>query len=126
MRAYTAATAAFTLKIPAKALDNVLSHHSLSGVTKARQGVPRRLTIEAILTLAIAAQLTNALGTPLARAIPLAERLRTSPSLELGKGIAVIIDIDRLRDETLERLQHAVETVPIPRPARPRHQKKKK
>src|SRR4029079_10008917 len=120
MRAYTAATAAFTLKMPVKALDNLLSHHTLSGVTKARQGVPRRLTVDAILTLAIATRLTDALNASFGKAIALAERARASPYMELGKGHTLIVDINGLRQETLERLQHAVETVPIPRRGRPR------
>lgn len=120
MRAYTAATAAFTLKMPVKALDNLLSHHTLAGVTRSRQGVPRRLSVDAILTLAIASRLAHALATPLSRAIALAERLRATPSVELGKGIDLVVDIDRLTEETLERLQNAVETVPIPRRGRPR------
>lgn len=120
MRAYTAATAAFTLKMPVKALDNILSHHSLSGVTRSRQGIPRRLSVEAIVTLAIADHLANALAIPFGKAIALAERLRATPSVELGKGLTLIVDLDRLREETLERLHHAVETVPIPQRGRPR------
>ena len=120
MRAYTAATAAFTLKMPVKALDNLLSHHTLSGVTKARQGVPRRLTVDAIVTLAIATHLTKALHSPFGTAIKLAERARASPYMQLGQGLTLIVDINSLKQETLERLQQAVETVPTPRRGRPR------
>jgi hypothetical protein len=49
MRAYTVATVAVTLHVPLKWVDNVITHHHLSGVTRARQGIPRRLTQRAVV-----------------------------------------------------------------------------
>ena len=57
MRAYTVAASAFTLGVNTKWLDNVLSHHRVDGVFQQRQGISRRLTPAALLTLEIAARL---------------------------------------------------------------------
>jgi hypothetical protein len=51
MRAYTVATTAVTLNVPTKWVDNVLSHYHVPGVARNQQGVSRKLTYQAILTL---------------------------------------------------------------------------
>ena len=120
MRAYTVATAAVTLRMPAKWVDNVLSHHSIAGVAKARQGIARRLTPQAILNLEVAIRLSEALSIPTARALALAQALMArTGELSTGKGITLTIDIEAIRADLAERLAHAVEIAPLPRRGRP-------
>ena len=119
MRAYTAATAAFTLRMPVKWVDNVLSHHSISGVTQRRQGISRRLALESILELAVALRIHRALGASIAQSLELARSLGTTGICRV-EGVTVSINLQDIRDEVLDRLQHAVETVPVPRRGRTR------
>lgn len=119
-RAYTLATAALTLEIPAKWLDNTLSHIRVPGVHQERQGIARRISVDGMLILAVAALLINELGVSLAAAIEIAQRLAgngggyTSPG-----GVEIRLDLQRLRSAMLERLENAVEIAPVPRRGRP-------
>ena len=60
-RAYTIATAALTLGMSIKWLDNTLSHIRIPGVQQERQGVARRITIDGLLVLTVATLLINEL-----------------------------------------------------------------
>ena len=123
MRAYTVATAAVTLQMPPKWIDNVLSHHSISGVAKSRQGVARRLTPQALLNLEIAIRLSDALSIPIARALELAHGLMEKPSgLTVGHGITLTLDVEAISAELTDRLAHAVEIAPLPKRGRPAKQ----
>ena len=119
-RAYTIATAALTLRVPLKWLDNTLSHIRVAGVHQERQGVARRLSIDALLVLAIATMLINDLEIPLAGAIEIAGGLAgndgqyTSP-----EGLTLRLDLEKVRADLLERLENAVEIAPIPTRGRP-------
>lgn len=119
-RAYTIATAALTLDVQAKWLDNTLSHIRVSGVQQERQGVARRISIEGMLVLAIAALLIDELDVPLAAAIRIAEEIalnngeHTTP-----QGVGIRLSLDRFRSTVLERLENAVEIAPLPKRGRP-------
>jgi len=120
VRAYTVATAAVTLGMSAKWVDNILSHHSIPGVAKSRQGIARRLTPQAILSLEITSRLSTTLSIPVARALELArELLGQRDKLAVGKGITLILDIEAIEAEVADRLAHAVEIAPLPRRGRP-------
>ena len=119
MRAYTVATAAVTLRMPAKWIDNVLSHHSIPGVARSRQGVSRRLTPQAVLNLEIAIRLLNSLSLPVARALELAKIVRETGEIAAGKGVTLRLDIAAIQAELAERLAHAVEIAPVPKRGRP-------
>lgn len=118
MRAYTVATAAVTLKVPTKWVDNVLSQHRIEGVIRRRQGVARRLTVRAIMTLDVALRLSRTLGASMAASIHLAARLLDS-ELTAGEGITISVDSSRLEAELMDRLAQAVEIAPSPRRGRP-------
>ena len=123
MRAYTVATAAVTLQMPPKWIDNVLSHHQVGGVAKSRQGVARRLTPQALLNLEIAIRLSDALSIPIARALQLAHQLVEKPSgSAIGKGITLTLDLEAISSDLTDRLAHAVEIAPLPRRGRPAKQ----
>jgi len=119
-RAYTIATAALTLEMPAKWLDNTLSHIKIPGVRQEKQGVARRITIDGLLVLSIAALLINELGLSLSRAAKMAETLASNNGLYASPGgVGIQLDLDGLRFKLLERLEHAVEVAPIPKRGRP-------
>lgn len=124
MRAYTVATAAVTLRTPAKWLDNVLSQNNIDGVIKRRQGVARKLTPKAVLTLEIALQLTRTLGATVPTALRLARQLAQQEidraELEVGAGFRLSLELRRIEADVMERLAHAVEIAPSPRRGRPR------
>jgi len=119
MRAYTAATAAFTLRKPAKWVDNVLSHHSIHGVGRKSQGVARRLSLEAIIELAVALRIHRGFGSSIARSLEVARSLGPGGICRI-EGVTVSVNLQEIRSEVLDRLQHAVETVPVPKRGRPR------
>lgn len=120
MRAYTVATAAVTLGMPPKWLDNVLSHHSIDGVTRSRQGVPRRLAPRAVLTLEIAIRLSEVLSIPTARALDVAQNLTQGASAStVEKGVTLTLDLESIKADLGERLAHAVEIAPLPKRGRP-------
>jgi len=119
-RAYTIAAAALTVQMPVKWLDNTLSHIKISGVVQEKQGVARRITIDGLLILSIAALLIDQLGVSLSRAIRMAETLANNNGLYTSPGgVDIRLDLEVLRFEVLERLEHAVEVAPIPKRGRP-------
>jgi len=119
-RAYTIATAALTLEIPVKWLDNTLSHIKIPGVRQEKQGVARRITIEGLLVLSIAALLINELGLSLSQAARMAETLASNNGVYASPGgVGIQLDLEGLRFKLLKRLEHAVEVAPIPKRGRP-------
>ena len=119
-RAYTIATAALTLEVPVKWLDNTLSHIKIPGVRQEKQGVARHITIDGLLILSIVALLIKDLGVSLSRAAKVAETLADDNGLYTSPGgIEIRLDLEGLRSKLLERLEHAVEVAPIPKRGRP-------
>lgn len=119
-RAYTIATAALALGTSVKWLDNVLSHNRVPGVAQERQGISRRLTVEALLILALAVLLIQELGLPTSKAITLAEGLtRNDGRYSAHQGLNLNLDLASFRLQLLERLENAVEIAPIPKRGRP-------
>jgi hypothetical protein len=123
-RVYTIATAALTLGISMKWLDNVLSHNRVSGVAQQRQGVSRRLTVEGLVGLAVAILLVRELGLPIAKAIALAENLAKNEGRYIAsRGLMLTLDLSSFRADLLQRLENAVEMAPVPKRGRPHKNK---
>jgi hypothetical protein len=119
-RAYTVATAALALDVPAKWIDNILSHYSVPGVAQHRQGVARKLSVEGLLVLALTIFLIQELGTTALRAIGIAELLlRNEGRYESPRGFSLILNLSTFRTSFFERLENAVERAPVPRRGRP-------
>jgi hypothetical protein len=119
-RAYTVTTAALALGVPAKWLDNTLSHFRIEGVHQARQGVARRLSLESLLHLATSIILTRELEIPLARALELARDLiAMDGQVAFGDRLSISTDVISIRADLLLHLEHAVEVAPLPRRGRP-------
>ncbi|MBA2708606.1 MAG: hypothetical protein H0U59_12450 [Gemmatimonadaceae bacterium] len=123
MRAYTVATAAITLRVPAKWVDNTLSHHSIPGVLHKRQGVRRRLTPPAIVTLCIALLLTTELSLSLAKAVEISAHLvhtgGESAEWRFSENGWLRLNVVSIEKAVIDRLAQAVEVTPIPRRGRP-------
>ena len=121
MRAYTVATTAVALNVPTKWVDNTLTHHRIPGVSRSRQGVSRKLTYRAILTLELALRIARTLTSTLPRSLELAALALTDREtpLSLGNGLSLTIDLGSLESELAGRLDHAVEVTPLPRRGRP-------
>jgi hypothetical protein len=119
-RAYTIATAALALDTSTKWLDNILSHHRVSGVMQKRQGVARKLTVEGLIVLALIVTLIQELSLPTPAAIKVAEEIaKNEGKPRSAQGLKIDIDLDAFRTQLLERLDHAVEVAPMPRRGRP-------
>ena len=119
-RAYTVTTAALALEVPAKWVDNILSHHTVPGVDQHRQGVSRKLSIDGLLVLALTTFLIQELGAPASKAIDMAEiLLRNEGHYESPRGLSLILDLSAFQTNLLERLENAVEMAPVPRRGRP-------
>ena len=119
-RAYTVGTAALALDVPAKWLDNVLSHFQVPGVIQERQGVPRKVSLDGVLQLALALSLITDLEIPTANALRLANAMnQTGGQHRTGSGISIALDLSTIRAGLETRLAQAVEMAPLPRRGRP-------
>jgi hypothetical protein len=120
-RAYTLATAALTLGVSPKWLDNVLSHHPVPGVHRRRQGVARRLGLDGILILGLAHALMESFSIPTGRAIQLADEMATNHGRHkfASTGLSIALDLQQFRAELFARLEDAVEMAAAPKRGRP-------
>lgn len=119
-RAYTVATAALALGMPAKWVDNILSHNKVLGIRQERQGIARHLSIEGLLILALTALLIDELDLSTAKAISVAEGIVKNRGRYLAQqGLSVQIDVPVFQAHLIERLENAVEIAPQPRRGRP-------
>ncbi len=120
MRQYTVATVALALDVPVKWIDNTLSHHRVTGVLQARQGVSRRLSFNAVIVLETTLRLIRSLELPTAAALRIAHELvHTEHACALVGACEVRMDIGDIREAVAARLANAVEISPVPRRGRP-------
>lgn len=124
MPLYNTATVATALGASPKWLDNLLSHNKIDGVVGGRQGVQRRLSADAVRTVALARELIEHAGFSASAAVrlasnilagaspeptgsaPLRQRTRLSPALWLE------LDVETLERDVADGLAHAVEITP--------------
>lgn len=112
---YDVAVAALAIDAPLKWLDNLLSRHRIPGVEQARQGVTRRLSRDALATIALVRLLCTDLGVPVERAVDLAVRLCASDDdmLLMAAGtLTLAVDRADLAQRIAARLPDAVESAP--------------
>ena len=125
MRAYTVTATAVTLGVTRKWVDNVLSHHRVTGVHQARQGILRRVTPAGLLNLEIALSLGRSLGVPIARALDISNDLMAARGGEIQLAgplsITLRVDVETLERALNARLERALEMTPVPRRGRPRY-----
>lgn len=119
-RAYTVGTVALTLGMPIKWVDNVLSHHRVSGVLQERQGVSRKVAFEGLLQLALAVRLIQELEIPVGSALHVANDIaKTRGRYDTPTGVTISMDLDRLQSDLERSVAQAVEITPVPKRGRP-------
>ncbi len=93
-RVYDIAVASLAIGVEKKWLDNLTSQHSLPGTDHFARGVPRRLSVRALVTAALVRQLNRELRVPVSRAVELAAAiilvdLPTIAGAAAGVGVGV-------------------------------------
>lgn len=119
MRGYTVVTSAVALDVDYKWLDNLLSHHAVSGVRQARQGVSRTLPYSSLRILAIALELISGFQSPLPQALAWAHRLDLSDNPAVAGNLKIGVDLEKVDRWLEQRLAYAVEVAPTPKRGRP-------
>ena len=120
MRSYHIAAASLAIGCEIKWLDNVVTQCSPSGVTRAQRGVARRLSIDSVVTIAVARQLAFDLGAPMARSLELAAALiDNGGQLVCPGGSGIAFDVAAMRRQVERRLEDAAEVLVAPRRGRP-------
>lgn len=126
MRSYHVAAASLAIGCDAKWLDNAITQFSPAGVTRARRGVARRVSAEAVLVIAVARRIALDVGAPLGRALTLATALVDAGGRELCPGgTGISFDLDALRLSLEARLGDAAEVLVAPRRGRPPRTKRR-
>ncbi len=121
MPLYNTAAVAAAIRVHPKWVDNVLSHNDIAGVQSESQGVARKLSLAAVILLALTRQLTDELNIPCAGALDIAGRLLDAPDgeLSLSPNFRLVLNSDLFRAHLLNELALAVEATPTPRRGRP-------
>ena len=121
MPIYNTKTAAIALGVTPKWLDNLLSHNDLPTLHGETQGVSRRLSLPAVMTIAVARELIQALQLPAPTALRLADRLISNDgNVTVSPDICLTFRRDHFRSGIIDLLDRAVEVAPTPRRGRPR------
>ena len=127
MRGYTVAAAAVTLRVSPKWLDNVLSHHSVAGVRKGRQGIKRLIAPNALLDLELALILTRSFFIPIGAALALAREIRESGGQAVREHSpfpTISLNLAVVRSHLDRRVGDAIEAAPDRPRGRPPRSKK--
>lgn len=135
MPSYNTTTVATALRTSPKWLDNLLSHNKIEGVVGGRQGVQRRLSADAVRTVALVRELTDHAGLPTPIAVRIASAMLKSTALtgdttvgshelrrrtRLSSAVWLELDLAALDRDVSAGLAHAVEITPHPLRGRPR------
>lgn len=118
MARYDVRVAALALDVPYRWLDSVLARHNVAGVTAESQGVRRSVADESLTILAIARDLHEQLGLPIARALDAAHRLQADGQLRAG-AVSLSIARPALEASLAAAAADAVERVVPRRRGRP-------
>lgn len=118
-RGYTVATVALALGTSTKWVDNILSHHSVPGVVQSRQGIARKIAIDAVFQLSIISRLSETLRVPVDLAIVGAAALAVAGEWLVEGGLILNIEREAALGDLHARLEYAVEAAPLPKRGRP-------
>lgn len=117
---YNTATVAAAIGVTPKWLDNLLSHHNISGLERDAQGVSRRLSAESIGILTLTKELIDTLELSAPAALRLATRLLANNGERIGSPLfQITIDRDAMASNVRVHLARAVEIAPTPHRGRP-------
>jgi hypothetical protein len=121
MRLYDIAVASFALRVERRWLDNLLSQHDVTGVSRSVQGLARQIPLRSLAIIAIVRDLQRHLGLGVARGLVVATRLVGPAHGHARVGVALLMaDVDDIEQELERRLVDAMETVVPRRRGRPR------
>ena len=121
MQKLTTATAAATLGVDRKALDNILSREASHLVPSGVRGKSRRISVHVLELVAVALVLKRDLGIPIARGLDLATRLSESVSGEIpfGRFGTLRFNFNPLRSAMQQSIADIVEQTVPPERGRP-------
>ena len=119
MRAYNTAVVASVLGVTSRWLDTVVATSRIPGVQPARQGKSRAITPRAIVTIAVAIELTQQLGAALPSALDLARHLVDGGEYRPTPELLLRLDVDAIERRIALRLADAVDAHPPARRGRP-------
>ena len=89
VRVYNVAVASLAIGVDRKWLDNLTAQHSLPGAEHFARGVPRRLSMRALVTAALVRELNRELGVPVSMAVALAAGMVGNAPAAVGVGVGV-------------------------------------
>ncbi len=120
MRAYSSIVVANALGVDPRWLDSVVVQHRIAGVNRERQGVSRAISPSAVITIAVAIALIEALHLPIGAALELAASLISGGGDHTpAEGMSIHVDVSAIERRISARLAEAVEAHPPPRRGRP-------
>lgn len=121
MRSYNVALASLAIDAPIRWTDNLISNHSIAGVTARQRGVTRHITHRALLILATVRELHVVLGMGVRDAVQLADALLAGDAGTVPSGghLCVTLDQRSLEFDVERRLRAALESAPSIRRGRP-------
>ena len=127
MQKLTTLTAAATLGVDSKALDNILSREASHLVPRGARGKSRRISVQALELIAVALVLKRDLGIPIARGLDLATKLDESVSGEIpfGRFGTLCFNVYPLRTAMQQSIADIVEQTVPPERGRPRYRRRK-
>ena len=120
-RSYSVRTIALTLGVPAKWIDNVLSHHEVPGISSAHQGIEREISDLGVRVLEVLRVLNHDLGIPLPRAATIASGIVGGSDAKFvsPSGAEIRFSLEAIDRRLRERLIDAIEATPRMRRGRP-------
>jgi hypothetical protein len=118
---YDVTAVAEAVGIDAKQLDNILCRNELDGVERRTRGVSRRLSVDAAVTIQLAAEVAGALRMPIGQALRVSAAIQQSTDnvLRVSDVVTLHADVATLRAATIARLNGAVELLGRRRRGRP-------
>jgi hypothetical protein len=119
LRAYSSIVVANALGVGRRWLDGVVVQNPIEGVIRERQGVSRTISPNAVVTIAVALVLIDALHIPVASALALAAALiREGGEHAPAPGVRLRVDLSAIEQRVSKRLTEAVESHPPARRGR--------
>ena len=119
MRAYSSIVVASALGVGRRWLDGVVIQNRIEGVIRERQGVSRTITPAAVVTIAVALVLVDALQIAIGQALTLAVSLiRDGGDYAPAPGVSLRVDLSAIEQRVSARLTEAVESHPPARRGR--------
>jgi hypothetical protein len=120
VRLYSVAVASLAIRAPLKWTDNLLSQYDIPEVVHQDRGMPRGISWNALVRMALIRALNQEFGCGVRDAVTLSSALIEGPgTLETAGFLALSIDRPALEGALQNRLREALESAPRPRRGRP-------